>query len=101
MLHQHIDSYQNTEYDYANMKLELADGKLKIFQDVLTEINQLVAANRALCLWFLREDYFPSNAPEALKVLDHIQKHSDRKTYIKAGQLKKWLLQASKKTSAS
>ena len=75
--------------------------KIEKFQDILDEINQLVSANRTLCLWFLRDDYFPSNASEALRILDLIQRRSDRKTYIRAGRLKAWLLQKFKKLSVS
>ena len=68
--------------------------------DLLRDVNQLVSENRKQCLWYLREDFFPRSVQEALKVLKQIQRHGDRKTYIQAGKLRRWLLQITSEVSA-
>lgn len=58
-------------------------------------INALIDEYRARCLWFLREDYYPSTNEERLRVLDHIERNGDREAYRKAATIRRWLLRNS------
>jgi hypothetical protein len=40
----------------------------------MAEVRKLVEEYRDRCLWFLRRDFVPSNAEEALRVLDLIER---------------------------
>ena len=68
-------------------------------QDVIREINRLADEYRAECLWFLREDFHPTNTAQRLKVLDYIERHGDLKAYQRARRLRLWLLQNSSEPS--
>jgi hypothetical protein len=59
--------------------------------DVMAEVRKLVEEYRDRCLWFLRRDFVPSNAEEALRVLDLIERYGDRSAYLRAEDLKAWL----------
>lgn len=63
--------------------------------EVYAEIRDLVAANRARCLWFAAEDYQPKTDKERLTALSYIERHGDRKAFIRARELSKWLLRRS------
>ncbi|MEW6742488.1 MAG: hypothetical protein AB1486_06995 [Planctomycetota bacterium] len=73
------------------------DSEVDIIQ---SELRELVDAYRSLCLWFLREDFYPRTKPEALRVLDHIQRHGDLEAFRRAGKLRTWLLRNSSAGSA-
>jgi hypothetical protein len=64
-------------------------------QDIKAEVNHLTDEYRAQCLWFLREDYHPTNTAQRLKVLDYIERYGDLKAYQRARRLRLWLLQNS------
>ena len=63
-------------------------------------LRALVDAYRARCLWFLRPDYYPSTAGEALRVLSAIQRHGDREAFQRAAEIRQWLSAGSSATSA-
>lgn len=63
-------------------------------------VNRLVDEYRRRCLWFLRDDYYPTTDEERLRVLDYIQTHGDRKAYVRAAEVHRWLSRASSATSA-
>ena len=67
---------------------------------VAREVNRLTDEYRALCLWFLREDYYPEDTPQRLKVLEYIERRGDLKAFKQARTLRQWLLQNSKEPSA-
>lgn len=67
---------------------------------VLERTRLLVAECRAQCLWYLREDFAPSSVEEALRALRAIEQHGNRDAYVKARQLRQWLLQTCKEPSA-
>lgn len=57
-------------------------------------IDALVDEYRNQCLWFLREDFYPTTIDEKLRVLKYIQRYGDRTAYRKAAETRRWLLQA-------
>lgn len=63
-------------------------------------IDDLADAYRATCLWFLREDYYPTNTEERLRVLGYVQEHGDLAGFRRAAELKRCLLQSSSERSA-
>ena len=65
------------------------------------EFRRLVSACRDRCLWFLREDYFPTDPGEMLRVLDQIERHGDREAFVAARKLSRWLSRHSSGTSAA
>lgn len=83
--------------------LRRASAKMETFgeQEVSDRVLSLVAEYRNRCLWFLREDFVPRDGDEAIRVLENIEKHSDRKGFVEARRLKTWLLQNSSVESAS
>jgi hypothetical protein len=70
-------------------------------QTVMQQVNALVDEYRVRCLWFLREDYYPETAADALRVLGYIERHGDVAAFQKAASLKQWLLQNSSAPSAA
>lgn len=69
--------------------------------DHQTEFRRLVAENRDRCLWFLREDYCPTDPEEMLRVLEHIERHGDREAFVAARELSRWLSRNSSGPSAA
>jgi hypothetical protein len=67
---------------------------------VMEEVRSLVSRARATCLWFMREDYTPQNASQAIACLEKIERRGDRDTYIQARGLKDWLLRNSNSQSS-
>lgn len=67
---------------------------------VMEEVRSLVSRTRATCLWFMREDYTPQNASQAIACLEKIERRGDRETYVQARGLKEWLLQNSNAKSS-
>jgi len=63
-------------------------------------VNRLVDEYRRRCLWFLREDYYPATDAERLRVLDYIGTHGDRRAYVRAAEVRRWLSRASSAPSA-
>ena len=72
-----------------------------INNDIQRQINQLVDTYRDRCLWFLRADYYPTDRPDVLRVLDYIRRYGDREAFRKAGELSQWLSLNSNETSAA
>jgi hypothetical protein len=64
-------------------------------------VNELVDEYRRRCLWFLREDYYPTTLEERLRVLDYIQRHGDRESYRRAAEVQRWCSASSSETSAA
>ncbi len=67
--------------------------------DQQSELVALLEANRARCLWFMREGYVPATPEEWLHTLDLIVQHGDMAVFKKVGEIKKWLSPLSKATS--
>ena len=68
--------------------------------DVIDAVNRLVDEYRRRCLWFLRDDYYPTTDEERLRVLEYIQTHGDRSAYVRAAEVRRWLSRASSAASA-
>jgi len=62
---------------------------------LVAEFDELVRRNRRSCLWFMRDDYTPSDAPGMLKVLRNLEQHGNRETFIQARRLARCLSQHS------
>ena len=62
-------------------------------QAKLRELGALVEQYRHQCLWYLRCDLVPTDVEGALRVLAAIEAHGDRAGFVKARELKQWLLQ--------
>jgi uncharacterized protein (DUF3820 family) len=70
-------------------------------QSVMEGMRVLVDEYRQRCLWFLRDDYYPTTPAEALQVLQYIERHGDVAALRKVAPLKKWLSQNSNERSAA
>ena len=66
-------------------------------REAFDAVNRLVEEYRVRCLWFLREDFYPSTLAERLRVLGYIERHGDLEAFRRAAELKTWL---SRNTSA-
>lgn len=61
----------------------------------LQTVSALTDEYRELCLWFLRDDYYPQTLMEASRVLNYIERHGDVAAFQKAAPLRQWLSQHS------
>ena len=68
---------------------------------ILSHVNALVDEYRVRCLWFWREDYYPTTMTEALRALRYIERHGDVAALRRVAPLKIWLLQNSNAASAA
>lgn len=62
--------------------------------------RRFVDRNRAQCLWFLRQDYYPQTPAECLTVVRLIERHGDRRAFQDAARFRQWLSHHSSETSA-
>ena len=67
----------------------------------VAELRVLLEEYRAQCLWYQRDDYVPSAPADILRALEAIEARADRNGYVRARQLKRWLLQHSSAPSAA
>ena len=65
------------------------------------EVRRLVDDYRSRCLWFLRRDYYPATAEEALRVMRLIERHGDRTAFQRAARIRRWLSPPSSEPSAT
>lgn len=70
-------------------------------QTVMADVRALVDEYRQRCLWFWRDDYYPTTPAEALRALEYIERHGDVAAFRKVAPLKQWLLQNSNAPSAA
>ena len=68
---------------------------------ILRQVQDLVREHRACCLWFLADDYLPRDRQAALTALRLIERHGDRRAYVRARKLREWLSPSSSGTSAA
>jgi len=69
--------------------------------DIIEAVNRLVDEYRHRCLWFLRGDYYPATDEERLRVLAYIERHGDRRAYVRAAEVRRWLSRPSSAASAA
>jgi uncharacterized protein (DUF3820 family) len=69
--------------------------------NVMNDVRALVDEYRQRCLWFWRDDYYPTTVAEALQALQYIERHGDVAAYRKVAPLKQWLLRNSNERSAA
>jgi hypothetical protein len=67
---------------------------------VLEALHRLVDEQRDRCLWYRRRDYYPRTLPEALRILDAIDRHADRATFQATARIRAWLASSSSGRSA-
>jgi hypothetical protein len=60
-------------------------------REIANAVRGLVDEYRDRCLWFLRADYYPETPEEILKTLDYIERHGDRRGYLRAAEVRRWL----------
>jgi hypothetical protein len=66
-----------------------------------TAFRDLVDRYRVQCLWFLREDYYPSTPAEREDVMRHIERHGDLEAFRRVAEMRAWLSQHSNSPSAA
>jgi hypothetical protein len=71
------------------------EGSAKTIGEVEDEVLLLVEANRARCFWYAPEDFIPETDAERVRALEAIERHGDREAFVKARELRQWLLQHS------
>jgi hypothetical protein len=71
-----------------------------ISAEAVSAVRELVDEYRVSCLWFLREDFYPQSREECLRVLDQIERHGDRKAFMRAARIREWLSPSSSAQSA-
>jgi hypothetical protein len=67
---------------------------------ILEDIRALVSEVRGSSLWFLNAAFQPMCEEEALRALRWIERRADRQTYVRARELREWLLRSSSAVSA-
>lgn len=70
-------------------------------QAVMNEVRALMDQYRARCLWSVRVDYYPESLPEAVRMLEAIERSGDATAFQKARALREWLSRISNVASAS
>jgi hypothetical protein len=59
--------------------------------EAIAAVAALVEEYRDVCFWFIRQDYRPVTATEALRALDILERYGDRHVFQRAEELKRWL----------
>jgi hypothetical protein len=67
---------------------------------VLEQVRALVREVRDSSLWFLDAEFLPMREEDALRALRWIERRADRQTYVRARELREWLLRTSNAASA-
>jgi hypothetical protein len=68
---------------------------------VADALRTLVDEYRATCLWFLREDYYPTSATECDVVLRYIERYGDLPALRRVAEIREWLSRHSNETSVA
>lgn len=63
-------------------------------------LRRLVDDYRPRCLWFYREDYYPSTRSELERVLGLIERYGDLQAFRRVAEIREWLSRQSSETSA-
>ena len=59
--------------------------------DALQAVHALMDEYRARCLWYWRDDYYPTTREDAFRVLDATARHGDLAACERVAELKEWL----------
>jgi hypothetical protein len=59
--------------------------------EAVAAVVALVEEYRDVCFWFMRQDYRPLTATEAVRALDTLERYGDRQAFQRAEELKPWL----------
>lgn len=63
-------------------------------------VRALVDDYRSQCLWFLREDYYPTNDAGRERVLRLVEQHGSVEAFRRAAAIRSWLSQSSSDASS-
>lgn len=64
-------------------------------------VRRLVDDCRLRCLWFLRDDYYPTTVAECERVLRLIEQHGDLPAFRRVAEVRIWLSRRSSGTPAA
>jgi hypothetical protein len=64
-------------------------------------VRALVDQYRSQCLWFLREDYYPTRDVERERVVRLIERHGSLDAFQRVATIRSWLLQRSNDASSA
>lgn len=70
-------------------------------KSVVEQAHALIRKCRSQNLWFMREDYLPTDRAGLLRTMHSIENTGTRDVYIQARDIEQCLLQNSKKRSAN
>ena len=68
---------------------------------IIEQAHALIRQYKDQCLWFMREDYLPTDRAGLLRSMRSIENNGTREAYVQARNIEQWLLQDSKKRSAN
>jgi hypothetical protein len=69
--------------------------------DARSALRGLIDEYRSTCLWFLRDDYYPTAASESERVLGLIERYGDAAALRRVAEIRAWLSRPSSETSAA
>ena len=64
-------------------------------------VRALIDQYRSRCLWFLREDYYPTNDAERARVLSQVERHGDVEAFRRVAAIRSWLSHNSSDASSA
>jgi len=64
-------------------------------------VDHLVDRYRSICLWFVREDWYPRTPAERLRALDWIERYGDVEAFRLTAEVRRWLSPDSSAPSAA
>jgi hypothetical protein len=62
---------------------------------VWENVTRLVAEHRDRCLWFLAQDFLPTDDESAMRALRYIERYGSKAAFEQARTLRTWLQQHS------
>ena len=63
------------------------------------EVRTLIDDYRAMCLWYLDDDFLPQNYEELLGILDKVERYGDLAAYRRVARIREWLSRISRVAS--
>lgn len=77
-----------------------AEPMARTLDPIMPKVRNLVDDVRSTCLWYLREDYYPTTVEQILRILDAIERHGDVAAFRRAAEIRSWLSRHSSAPSA-